>query len=195
MRSPTTAFRAELKAFQKRLPALTPDIHWKGRLAHEILAHWIDHPECEAIWTTLHPLLKVAVSPGHFISEVIFARYDAEQLNIVVREAPAIEARARARALRHFKKKNYSQLVLEDELLTDFVGLRARVIGRKKTTGPRINFMREMSAGFQHWCGQPLDNVVRVLTEIAFGQPVTIEAVRGARNPRPSRDRGIRARK
>lgn len=188
MRSPAPSFRNELKAYQRRLPALTPGTN---RLAHEVLARWIDHRECELIWTTLRSLLKVKVTPGHFIAEIIFARLDAERLNIIVREGPAIEAKARARTKRHLREKKYTQLADENALLGDFVTRRDRVLGREKT-GPRINFMKELSAGFVRWCGQPLDEVVGVLTEIAFGEPTTGEAARAARKPARMRHRSTR---
>jgi hypothetical protein len=192
MRSQLSTFRSELKAFLERLLAPPPPgDHWKGRLAQEVLARWIDHPECEAIWVTLQSSLKVAVTPGHFISEIIFARFDAEQLSIIVSEARTIEAKARVRTKRHLIEKNYEQIAHENALLADFLERRSRVIGRKKS-GPRVHFMRQISAAFVQWCDAPLDNVARVLTEIAFGEPITIEAVRAARNPRATSDRGIR---
>jgi hypothetical protein len=192
MRAPSLTFRDELTAYQKRLPALTPDNdHWKGRLAHEVIARWIDHTECEAVWTTLRPLLKVEVTPGHFIAEILFARNDAELLNMMVRAAPKLEAKMRARTKRHLSEKRYTQLADENVVLGDFVERRARVIGREKT-GPRIHFMQRLSAGFLQWCGQPLDNEVRVLTEIAFGEEITTEAVRAARRPKAKRDRATR---
>ena len=193
MRTPGSTFRDELKAFQRRLPTLTAENnHWKGRLAHDVIARWVDHSECESIWTTVRPLMRVQLTPGHFIAEIIFARNDVEQLNFIVREAPAIEAKARARTKRHLKERKYSELAEENALLGEFVERRARVLGREKT-GPRINFMKRLSAGFVQWCGQPLDNVVRVLTEIAFGEPITTEAVRAARKPRTRSNRGTRS--
>jgi hypothetical protein len=144
------------------------------------LARWIDHPECESIWIILRPLLKVEITPDYFIAQIIFARFDAEQLNIIVRKGPALEAKARARTKRHLREKKYTQLAAENALLGEFVSRRARVLGREKT-GPRTNFMKGLSAGFVRWCGQPLDDVVGVLTEIAFGEPMTGEAARAAR--------------
>jgi hypothetical protein len=194
VRTPSPTFRDELKAYQRRLPALTRDNdHWKGRLAHEVIAQWIDHTECELIWTTIRPLLKVEITPGQFIKEIIFARFDAEQLSIIAAKAPNIEATMRARTKRHLQKKEYAQLGHENTLLDDLIERRAQ-FGREKT-GPRLDFMRRLSAGFLRWCGQPLDNVVRVLTEIAFGDPITTEAVRAARSPRARRCRGTRPQK
>jgi hypothetical protein len=192
VRSPSANFRSELKAFQQRLPAVTPaNDHWKGRLAHIVLARWIDHTECESIWTTLRPLLPAEMTAGDFIGAVILARNDAEQLNIIVQEAPGLEAKVHTRTKRHLKAKQYSQIAEENALLGEFVTRRARELGREKT-GPRINFMRRISMGLELWCGQPLDNVARVLTEIAFGQPVTTEAMRAARSPKVRRNRGTR---
>jgi hypothetical protein len=189
---PSATFRDELKAYQQQLSALPPlNEPWKGQLAQEVVARWIDHTECESIWTTVWPLMKVQVTPGHFIREIILARNDTERLNIIVREAPTVEAKARARTRRLFREKKYTQLGYENEVLGDFVERRASVLGREKT-GPRLTFMKRLSGGFVRWCGQPLDNVVRVLTEIAFGEPITTEAVRAARSSRPKRDRGTR---
>ncbi len=194
MSTPSETFRDELKDFQQRLPALTPENDdWMERLVHEVLVRWMDHTECESIWTTIRPLLRVAVTPVHFIDEVIL-RIDAEQLNTVVREAPVLEAKMRTRMKRLFSAKQYSRLAPLNAVLGDFNERKARVLGRKKT-GPRINFMKELSAGFVKWCGQPLDNEVRVLAEIAFGGPTTTEAVRAARSPRARRHRVVRPQK
>ena len=192
MRTPSHTFRDELKLYQRRLPALTTENdHWKGRLAHAILERWIDRNECESIWVTIRPLLRVQVTPGHFIAEIIAARFEAEQLDIIAREAPAIENKNKARTKRHLQEKKYSELAKENAALADFVDRRARVLGREKT-GPRLHFMRQLSAGFIRWCGQPLDNEVRLLTEIAFGVELTSEAARAARNPRARRNRCTR---
>jgi hypothetical protein len=67
-------------------------------------------------------------------------------------------------------------------LLDNVEALRARVLGREKT-GPRMFFMRRLSASFEYWCGQPLDDVVGILTGIAFNleKEISAEAVRKAR--------------
>lgn len=196
MRTPSPTFRDDLKAHQENLSAwgLKED-HWKGRLAHEIIARWIDNNECETIWTTVQPFMKIAgVTPDHFISNIIAARLDTEQLNIIVREAPALEAKVRARTKRHVQEKKYSQLAYENEILGRFVERRRQTLGREKT-GPRIAFMKRLSGSFERWCGQPLDNIVRILTDIAFDGETTTEAVRAARSSRAKLNRGTRRQK
>jgi hypothetical protein len=177
MRRPSSTFRQALKAYQKALGP--PGDHWKGRLAHEIIARWLDHPECESIWSTLQPFLLVP--PGVLIGGVILTRFDAENFKGIASKLPDYEAKMPARTKRHLRTKKYRESAREIELMGETIELRDRLLGREKT-GPRLNFMRRWSARFELWCGQPLDYEVSLLTAIAFDDDkITAEAVRAAR--------------
>lgn len=55
--------------------------------------------------------------------------------------------------------------------------------------------MKGLTDKFNDLCGRPLDKVVCVLTEIAFGQEVTLDEVRAAsrvRNSDAGKNRAIR---
>jgi hypothetical protein len=193
MRSPSPTFRDALKSHRQWLRTLPK---WKRRIANEVIVRWIDHPECESIWVTVCSHLKVQVTPDRFIAEIISTRLAAEPLDA---KPEAFKGKMHALTNKLSREERYQELADRNQDFATTIAKyehdreqveRAGILGRKSPG--RMFFMRQVSAGFTQWCGQPLDDVVRVLTDIAFDTEVTTEAVRGARNPRPKRDRGIR---
>jgi hypothetical protein len=63
------------------------------------------------------------------------------------------------------------------------------VLGRKKAGAPRKRFMKMVRDAFMANCGRPLNSVVAVLTEIAFGPCTTVSAVRGTQRATKRRER------
>jgi hypothetical protein len=192
MRTPTPTFRDELKAHQHWLKTLKPE--WRRRLARVMLARWIDHPECDSIWMTIRSFLKVEPLPVRFIAEIITTRLNAEALAKIKNWNPKAEMRAcTERLLQENKYSDLSDRFADfTTILPVFEGLRARArqagrLGRKKMA--RMYFMRTLSAGFVRWSKdeQPHDDMVRLLTDIAFDYETTTEAVRAARKPRARR--------
>jgi hypothetical protein len=190
MHTPAPSFRDVLKAYQQQLPTLVAEKD--RRLVEKVLAEWIDHADCEAIWATVRPLLKVEVARDHFIGEILVARITAKRLNTIARKAPSLERKARVRATRHLNTKEYREATATIEALGDFASRRG-VLGRKGKTAARMIFMRLLSNGFVLWCGQPLDKEVAALTEICFSgeKSITTDTVRDARKKRARDDRGI----
>jgi hypothetical protein len=168
------AFRARLKAF----PALV-QADPRHQITIDLLNRWLAHPEAEAIWTRLREKLPSDVSAGAFAYGVVQRRLLAEKFSLIIREAPGLEAKGKVRTKRHSAQRKYAQVASENALLDDFVKQRERLLGRQKSA-PHSRFMRELGEKFRELCDQPLDDVVRVLTEIAFGEGVSLDAVRGA---------------
>lgn len=182
MRTPSPTFCDELKTYQRhRLSLLTPGNDRHSKLTHKVVNRWKKHPDRETIWTAVRPLLRVELTPSGFIDEVVLSRIDAEELTIIVSEAAKLEKKTVTRTIRQSREKKYFQAVAELTLLGKFKEQRARVLGREKT-GPRVWFMKRWSALLLQWCGKPLDDVVRVITEIAFGEPISTDAVKHARS-------------
>jgi hypothetical protein len=88
---------------------------------------------------------------------------------------------------RHLKDKQFLRAANELEMLGTVRGLREHLLSRKEKTAARQYFMTGWSRRFQAMCGQPLDEIVRVLTDIAFGGEAQTQAVRDARKRRDIR--------
>jgi hypothetical protein len=190
MRSPAPTFRVYLNEHQRWLQALTPK--WRRQLAQEMVARWIDHPDCESIWTTIQLSLRVMhVTPDRFIAEIITTRLNAASINMIKasdhRKAMLDLTKQLLREGRDFELADRTSDFADESAVFEDARLRvpqAGLLGRKEPA--RMYFMRQLSAGFQRWCQgeQPLDDVVRLLTDIAFDCETTTEAVRAARGPR-----------
>jgi hypothetical protein len=184
MRAPSTTFRKALEDHRAWLPTLEPA--WRRQLAQEMINRWIDHSQCEALWATVAPLLKVEVTSDRFIAEIVQARLTAEMLETIRASHPRKEMEQLGNRLMREDKwaEAGARSTAFDNQIARFEECRIRagqagLFGRKDPA--RMYFMRQLSAGFVRWCGQWRDNEVRVLTEIAFGPDVTLEAVRNAR--------------
>jgi hypothetical protein len=88
------------------------------------------------------------------------------------------------RRMVHLKHQDYDSLIRDAEEWKRYGDIRRRGFSRETETAPRQFFMNDWSAKFQELCGQPLDEVVAFLTQIAFNVEVTADAVREARKPR-----------
>jgi hypothetical protein len=182
-RDAIASFRAAL-----RQPTEQQAAHWKGRLSFEVLDNWAKHPQCEQIWSKLAS--ELAVPPGALIATVLLHRFEAEEAAIRIRAWPALEKKLDARAKRHIRNKARRQLEHESGLAATFIEVRDRMFSRKVASGPRKRFMASLTAKFKERSGQPFNEEVAYLTEIAFGGEVTVDMVRGT--SKPTRDRDIR---
>jgi hypothetical protein len=182
---------------QKIAPPGVPQQH--AALAIEIVNGWIKHREAETVWSTLRShvppdglvvvtptvVMPIAIiTPSGFVGVVIRSRFDADKFSQLIDEAGPREQKIRARAKRALANGNHEALAaLAEEIgtLATFKRLRAAVL-RRQRSAPRTWFIQHWSGLFKDLCGQPLDEVVRFLTEIAFDDPaVTIETIKAAR--------------
>jgi hypothetical protein len=177
VRAPSPSFRGELAAFRKRLMT-GPDDEWR-RLFVEVLDRWENHPDVEETWRKITAKVPTAVAGG-FIADVLLRRKLVEEIDSRMAQLPGIEGKVRSSTKRHLKEGKYREIADANGLLADVKEMRAQVLGRERT-GSQKHFTIGWSKLFQEVCGQPLDEVVAFLTEIAFGGPVSTEAVRGAR--------------
>jgi hypothetical protein len=181
MRAPSPTFLSELAIYRQKL-ALDNQGHHQLPLALKILDRWLEHPSTEAIWQTLEGKLPPEAMPTaeEFIFLILDRRFLAEKFQNVVDGIPTFENKTRVRRRRQERDKKYFELAHEAALLGDVIEGRRRLLGREGTAAIRARFMAEWSAKFRELCNQPLDDVVRVLTEIAFGRMVSLDAVRAA---------------
>jgi hypothetical protein len=189
MRAPSPSFQSQLVGYRQQLCAWQPNLRddWKRQLMIDVVNRWIEHPLTEKTWNILRPKLPADVTAGQFIFQVIRRRILMEEIIIREPELPKVVAKRNIRTKRLLRAKNYLQLGRENQLQGEYLEKRDRLLGRKKQDAPRQLFMAGWSEKFKELCDEPLDEVVRVLAEVAFDQEVTIDSVRGAR-----RDRHIR---
>jgi hypothetical protein len=188
MRAPSPSFKSELTAIREDYVASNQGRH-ELPLAISIIDRWIKRNETDAIWETLKSKIPDAL-PREFIIGLLNHRLTLENVNRIIRDGPGVEAKIKTRTKRHLQAKKHLELAYENAMLGHHIEIREQLLGRKKTTAARQMFMAGCSSLFKHRCGQPLDEVVRVLTEIAFDCNVTLDMVREA--TKPPRQRGIR---
>jgi hypothetical protein len=196
MRAPASSFKNALQAYLQYLVSENKDSS-QLRLSLKVIDRWQAHAATETIWNGLKGRLPSEALPTaeEFIFLVLQRRLLHEQVKRVNDETPIVERAVRARAEQYWKAKQgkqYELAAIVRSKLDDFREQRERLLGRKKQEAPRKLFMVGWSDKFKELCGDPLDEIVRVLTEIAFGQEVTIDSVRGAKKPTTRRDRDIR---
>jgi RNAse (barnase) inhibitor barstar len=188
-------FKDELADYRKALIEQRPDNAQRG-LALQVIDRWMEHGSVQSLWDTLMRELRSEDRPlpVQFIDLMLQRRILAERVEEVDQEAADLEKKVQSRAKRHLKDKAYAKASIELGLLTDFIDQRKRVLGRERG-GHRKIFIVGWSQKFDELCGQPLDEVVRVLTEIAFDTEETIGGIRGARRPSSRGDRDTQTQK
>jgi hypothetical protein len=175
------SFRNELATYRERIVGANPKF---SGLQLEILDRWRDHASVETIWKTIQSRLPADALPTawEFISLFLERRAIAERVKVIGHEARHVEAKHLVRTKRHIKNRDYAAVAHENRLMSEFIESN-RLLGREKSRGHRKIFVKGWSDKFRELCGDPLDEVVRVLTEIAFGDTETIDAVRGVHRP------------
>jgi hypothetical protein len=193
MRAPSRSFRAEIAAYRDKLVA-DNDGHPQLQAWMKVLDNWSRHLGAEDIWTTLKEKLptEIMLTEEEFIFLVLDRRFQLERLNNVIGVLPAVERQIDHQEKRNLKEKNrrrrafeHARLAHANVLLTAVTDQSASLLGREKKNAVRNLFIIGWRDKFRELCGQPLDEVVRVLTEIAFDQPLTIDAVRGVQKSPP----------
>jgi hypothetical protein len=153
----------------------------------KVLDDWAKHPDAGKPWKILTDNLPLKAIPTaeQFICLVLARRVDvAERLSKMVREIPELDDEIEARIKLHRKNKRYELVSDEMERQDNFHSEADRVLGRKKSIAPRQKFMVGWSEKFKELCGQPLDEAVRILTEVAFDDEATLDEVRWAQKQR-----------
>jgi hypothetical protein len=190
MRAPSPSFRSEIAAYRGKLLA-DNEGHPELSAWLALLDRWSDYAGAEQIWGAL----KTKVPPERMLTgeELIYLvlndRFNLlEPLNRVVDGLPEIERKVVQRTKRHLKEGKHGQIATENGLLQKVLNSSERILGREKRTAVRNRFISNWTTRFTEVCGQPLDDVVRQLAEIAFGKAVTLDTVRGTRKARKTTD-------
>jgi hypothetical protein len=198
MRSPPLPWPKDaIAVYRKRLIADNPDCPPPAdKLA--ILRRWEKNTEWDSCWKKLQEKLPVEDMPTaeEFIWLVLSRSDVARCLDEINRGTPtAAEAEQRSKAYLSGKRAGaelmhaYAELAHEHAALAELNQMRTRLIGRQKENVERKRFIMDWRDKFTERCGQPLDEVVRVLTEIVYGGKVDIGVIRGVRRPTTKRAR------
>jgi hypothetical protein len=177
-RDALAAFRKDFEAHAKQASA-EQKTHFKYRLTLEILDRWGAAGDCEKIWNVLAPKLNVPASL--FIGQIIFARTNAEELAIRLREWPELKAKVAVQEKRHVVSGT-PEKGLEEIVLLHAAFNRARATYSQKTaTAARQDFIIKLSDAIKMRCGAPHDREVAALTQIAFDEDISAKWVRQTR--------------
>jgi hypothetical protein len=189
VRQPSPTFRDELKANQQRLKAYQPQPtgrelpkHWL-KLASRIIERWLKDPRAKKMWTTLQSRLKPdseKKSPEEFIWLVIRKRLEVEEAKRVIKGLDKVGRDATALTVKLARERELDALPALTALWKFVVDERERLLRREAPTAPRQRFIWEWTELFRAICGKPCDDVIVFLTYVAFGEELSIDAVRGA---------------
>jgi hypothetical protein len=183
MKSPS--FKAELEEYKEWVAtwSLAPVDQWQQKLALVVIDNWRKSASVESIWTKLTTELQPddLWRPKEFITLVLQRRFLAEQVLQSVKEAPKVESAIDRQWKRHWRDGKYFVAAGERTELDKFLVQKKRVLGRDQVAAASKLFIKGWSEKFMALCGKPLDEVVRVMTEVAFGGKSTIPSARGAR--------------
>lgn len=183
MRAPGRSFKDELAVYRKTIAEGPNDAH--RALVLEILDRWQVHPDAEKAWNDLVEASARAANPMQpasiFIAWVIHTRLESEKLARVIREAPAVLSKLSAQADRDWKKDRLAKAVEKKTATLAFAKQANDVLGHKKRGEVRQRFIRMWLDTFDHNCNKPLHDVVRVLAEVTFDEPATLDAMKKAR--------------
>jgi hypothetical protein len=151
-----------------------------------MLDRWADHPQANDAWESLCKASEANSNPmpdpGFFIGSVARTRLDLERLNNrVIEKSPAVQRRWEHQANRAWKSGDVLTAAAKRLASQGLEQDKRHLLGREQKTAPRKRFMRMWADTFQHNCGTPLDGVVATLTEVAFDEQTSIDAVRGSR--------------
>ena len=168
----------------------------------KIIQQWKDHPQADQTWGIICQELSTddLPTPRDFITYVLGSAIVASETDRVVKEERQVVIRVNQLAERKWKNDEHLLAAIMKSAIAEHELVSTRLLGREKKTAAKKRFMLGWSNKFKELCGQPLDQVVRVLTEIVFDVEVSIDAVRGAQRPstRPGRrkpDRDTHGRK
>src|SRR5262249_21033720 len=191
MRAPAPTFKDIIAAYRKHAFAGKPTRGIEYRIAMRILNRMEKH-DLEALWNTVRPRLpQVPEAAGLFITGIIKARIHAERVDHLVNELPAREKKTVLRTKEFLTKKQFQAAAIEMSMVGTVSEGRKRLFSRKSESAAQVDFMVALRSYFADECGQPFDDVVATLTNIAFNiDRITADHVRDA--ARDARKRGIR---
>jgi hypothetical protein len=202
MKTPTPTFKAELVSFRQRLAPVIPytdpdrkrEFERKQKMHLAVLDRWLEHPDAEKPWMMLKAKSRELLLPGLFIAEVLQRREVADDLDRRISGQAGLEKQTEARVKelmrRPVRGERLKAAAARQERLDD-LARDSTPFGREGLVAARQHFVRELTKRFVSMTGRKLDEAVRILTEVCFGEPETIEMVRRASR----RDRSTRPRK
>jgi hypothetical protein len=153
-----------------------------------MLDRWAGRPEdAESAWQSLCTASVANATPpppvGWFIGSVVRSKVCLDRLADRVEAAPQVRRALSHQADREWKGGNTALAAVKKDAAQYLEQEFSRLLGREQNTAPRKRFMKMWRATLQQNCGKPLDGVVAMLTEVAFGGETSIDAVRGTRRP------------
>jgi hypothetical protein len=151
----------------------------------KIIQRWKGHPLADKTWDIVCQTLSTDDLPSarDFITFFLDRAIVAREINRLVKEERQEVIRVNQLAERKWKSGEHQLAATMKSAVAAHEQASTRLLGREKKTGARKRFMRGWSDKFKELCGQPLDEVVRVFTEVVFNIRVTTDAVRGAQRP------------
>jgi hypothetical protein len=181
MRAPAPTFRNAIAAYRKAIisdPRRGPGFG----IVVGILDRLNDQTDIEDIWNKMKPRLpNVPAAAGLFITGIIKARLHAEAVDQLVEELPVVERKSVSRTKGFLAKKQFEAAAIEMSMIGTVSEGRKRLFSRKSESAAQVNFMVALRSYFADECGQPFDDVVATLTNIAFNiNWVTADHVRDA---------------
>ncbi len=186
MRAPST-FKSEIAAYRAKLPFVLssddPDVLENAvEIAARVLDNWEKHLDAEKPWLAIADHLSDDSTTEAFIFLVIRDALVAEKLRGQDAETPALEKDYRSYEKFGRKHKLYAELAYAKALRNHVRRLRQKpkLLSRKKQKAPRQYFIETWRRRFQEICGQPLEPIVGILTEIVFGGTIDPPVVRDA---------------
>ena len=157
----------------------------------KIIQQWKDHPLADKTWGIICQELSTDDLPSarDFITFALERAIVARETDRVVKEERQVVIRVNQLAERKWKNDEHLLAAIMKSAIAEHELVSTRLLGREKKTAARKRFMVGWSSKFKELCEWPLDEVVRVLTEVIFDIRVTTDAVRGAQRPstRPGR--------
>ena len=188
MRALSPSFRAALAAYRRAIveklpagPELKPIL--------KVLKRWDEHAGVETIWKTITEAQIASglppLEPAEFIEWLAFTRAVYEKHSDVIEQTPDVTAKLRAQADRDWKGlEEWPRAIARRAAVEAHLASMDKILGRKKAGAPRQRFMRMLRDTFLANCGRPLNDVVAMLTEIAFGPDTSADAVKNMRKRR-----------
>jgi hypothetical protein len=182
-RDELTAYRDRLIVLQSEAPDARAASH--AALAIGIVGRWLQHADADQIWNEVTASVPAGftLEVGALARTVIQYRLWVERLSEHLAKSPDREKKMFHRAKRYLAENSaeaLAALAFESAVRSNTKRLRATTL-RRERAAPRTWFIQQWTTHFKELCGQPLDNVVRFLTAIAFDDPnITLDAIRGA---------------
>ncbi|GEM_PF-5819450 len=154
-------------------------------IALSIIDRWLERREFSNSWDEInrswHKNDAIPLNPRVFIDYVIKTRLLAERHKVAAE--PDFEKKLLARATYEWRFGDPEEAGKKKKRALEHSQQRQEMFGRQ----PKLTHVKWFASmwrqQFKNFCGQPFDATVAELTEIAFGESYTAEAVRGSQRP------------